>query len=146
MSGETALERMEKQAELTFGGPKAAFGGMVDKSMLEMNDTNRWLFDANQSKLEIACCYLHQAVVNADNRKPRYKAVKDNQGQWKNERVQVDNWSWIKHLDYHVRMNQLTIGDHSRLQHLRQLVAAANIAPPDSEQGFFSRLFNRGQE
>ena len=38
--GVTALERMEKQAELTFGGPKPLGGGMVDHILLEMSDIN----------------------------------------------------------------------------------------------------------
>jgi hypothetical protein len=135
MGESTALERMEKQAELTFGGPKP-FGGMVDHVLLEMNDTNKWVHSEEQSNLGIGVQLLHDALVATDNRKPRYKNVKDaHTGEWHAERVLVDNWRWLSRLDYLVKTNQLTIGAFSREQFLKQAIAQSLMAPAQGEPG-----------
>lgn len=134
MSDSTSLERMEKQAELTFGGAKP-FGGMVDHVMLEMSDTNKWTHSEAQSNLGIGLSLLHDALVATDNRKPRYRPVKDSQsGEWRSERVIVDNWRWLTRIDYWVKTNQLTFGAFSREQFLKQAAASSLLAPGEGQQ------------
>lgn len=139
----TNLGRMEEKAEQMFGGPRPF--GMVDHSMLEMTDTNRWIFDKRQSELSLAWLMLHDALVSADNRTPRYKKVQNSQtGEWHSERIIVDNWRWMLEIDYRIRTNQLTIGAFSRFQHLRQTASMFPIAHEDEQPSFWDRLFGRG--
>jgi hypothetical protein len=144
MPDTTGLERMEHKLEQMWGGAKPF--GMGDKSMLEMDDVNRWTFDKRQSELLIAWRMLHDALVAADNRVPRFKRVKDSQtGEWKSERVWVDNFKWMMDLDYWVKTNQLSIEQNARIMHLRWTQAQSAIAHEEHELGFFDRLLGRGE-
>lgn len=141
MSDKTGLEVQEEQVNnVTFGKPVGI--GSVDKSMLEMTDTNRLVFDSRQSELQLACNYLYRSLVAWDNRIPEHKRVQDSQtGNWHTERITVDNWRWLNEFDRIVRTNQLTIKGYSRAQHLRQQASQAAIAVEEEQTSFWQRLF-----
>lgn len=142
MPEKTGLEQQEDQVNnLIFGNPTSV--GAVDKSMLEMTETNRLIINARQSELQIACNLLHAALKAEENKKPGYKRVKDSQGNWRTERIIHDHWKWLSDLDRVVRTNQLTIKGFSRAQHLRQAANMVAIAVEEEQQGFWQRLFGR---
>jgi len=143
MSEKTGLEKQEDEVKgVIFGNPASING--ADKSMLEMTETNRLIFDSRQSELQLALNLLHRALVAADNRQPVVKRVKDSQsGEWRTERVSVDNWKWLTEFDHIIRTNQLTIKGYSRAQHLRQSASLAPIAVEEEQTGFWQRLFGR---
>jgi len=145
--GVTALERMEKQAELTFGGPKPLGGGMVDHILLEMSDTNKWIHSEEQSNLRIGVIMLHDILVMTDNaRNPVFRNVKDQKtGEFKAERVYVDNWSWILKFNDLVMTNQLTYGGYSRQQFMEQARAQSLLARAESEPGLVQVLGSLGK-
>lgn len=144
MSGETALDIMEKKAAQVFGGPQMLGGGMIDKSMLEMSDTNRLVFDKNQSQLQIGVKMLHTALVLADNRKTRFRAVKDSEGKYHNEAYIVDNWKWLLSDDFQVMANQLTVTGYSRSQHLKQIASMSPVNNTEGGDSLWARLTGRG--
>lgn len=143
MPDKTPLEMQEEKLIPMFGGPGGM--GMADKSMLEMSDTNRWVFDSQQSELLIAWRLLHDALVAYDNRKPAQIQQKDPQtGQIHTKTIVVDNWRWMLNLEYLVKTNQLTIGAFSRMQHLRQIVNMTGITGEEEESGnWLQRFFGR---
>ena len=144
MPEKTGLEKMEETASVMFGNP-TALNGAADKSMLEMTDTNRWVFDSNQSELLLAIDLLHKALISVDNRRPSYRRTLDEQtGKWSSHVVQVDNWAWLDGIVYGVKTNQLTIKAFSRFQHLKQTAAMSNIVEVDEPRSFWARLFGGG--
>jgi len=141
MPEKTALELQEEKLAPMFGGPQGL--NAADKSMLEISDTNRWVFDSEQSELLIALQMLHDALVAHDNRNPETIHIQDpHTGQWVTRKLSIDHWKWIIDIIYLVKTNQLTIDAFSRMQHLRQAVSMAGITEGEPERpGFFSRLF-----
>jgi len=145
MSEQTGLEKQEAQVEKTlFGNPTGL--NSSDKSMLEMSDTNRLIYSARQSQLELGVVLLHGALVAHDNRKPEYKIVTDPQtgDRYKVPKIK-DHWQWLKDIDYLVRTNQLTIKGYSRAQYLRQSAPMAGIAEGEelANPGILERFFGR---
>jgi len=142
MSDKTDLEKQEEEVGVLYGNPKGL--GAVDKSMLEISDTNRLVFDSRQSELQIALKLLHSALYAADNKKPERQKIKnESTGEWKTETVRVDNWKWLSELNRMVETNQLTIRGYSRSQHLRQAAALVGVAVEDEPESFWNRLFGR---
>lgn len=140
MPEKTALELQEEKLVPMFGGAQGLNAN--DMSMLQISDTNRWVYDSNQSELLIALQMMHDALVAHDNRNPEKIKLQDpNTGQWVTRSVSVDNWKWITNITYLVKTNQLTIDAFSRMQHLRQSVNMTGINEPEPEKpGFFARL------
>ena len=143
MPEKTGLEHQEDELKpLIFGNPSSLSG--VDKSMLEMTETNRLVYDNRQSELQIACDLIYNALVATDNRIPIYVKKQDSQtGEWRTERKIIDNWQWLKNFNHHVMTNQLTIKGYSRAQHLRQQASQVAVAVEEEQQGFWERLFSR---
>lgn len=134
---------MEEDSGAVFGKPSGI--GATDKTMLEMTDTNRLVFDSYQSELIIALELLYDALVARDNIYPHSRKIQDYEGRWTTEYYEVDNWKWIKRIIYNVKTNQLTIKGYSRNQHLRQAAAAANIlTEPERDANFLQRMFGIG--
>lgn len=144
MAEKTGLEQQEDEIKpLVFGNP-TSLSGVVDKSMLEMTETNRLVFDSRQSELQIACDLIYSALVATDNRRPRYKRVQDSAtGKWRTEVKTADCWKWIKDFNHRVMTNQLTIKGYSRAQHLRQQASQIAVAVEEEQVGFWERLFGR---
>lgn len=143
MPEKTALEHQEDEVKnLLFGKPSSLSG--IDKSMLEMSETNRLVYDSRQSELQLSCKLLHRALVATDNRKPIYKKVQESQtGKWRTEKIIVDNWKWLDLFNHDVMTNQLTIKGYSRAQHLRQQANQTPIAVEEEQRSFWERLFGR---
>jgi hypothetical protein len=141
MTEKTGLEHQEDEVKaMIFGNPTGI--NAFDKSMLEISETNRLIFDARQSELQLALNLLYRALVNTDNRHPSWRKVKDSQtGEWRTERENIDNWKWLTEFDRIIRTNQLTIKGYSRAQHLRQSASQAAIAVEEEQAGFWQRLF-----
>jgi hypothetical protein len=128
--GSTALERMEEKAELMFGGAKPFGGGMVDKSMLMTEDSNRWTVSVEQAQYEIIVKLGHDLLMMWDNMvEPRHRPVKDQNDQWHEEYYTVDNFQPLLELIYQVRTGQNTLADHTRQQHLRQAEVTNQFQP-----------------
>jgi len=137
MPDRTSLEMQEEKLAPMFGGAQSI--GLGDSKMLEMSDTNRWIYSAEQSELMIAWRMMHDALVAHDNRTPEYRRYHDEQtGQWQTRRITVDNWKWMLDIEYLVKTNQLTIGAFSRFQHLRQIANMTGIVETaEKNEGLF---------
>lgn len=141
MSEKTGLEKQEDEVKGVIFGNPGSFNA-TDKSMLEMTDTNRLVYDNRQSSLQIALKMAHTALVATDNRKRTTRRVKDSQtDQWRTETVIRDNWGWLLNVDNLVMTNQLTIKGYSRAQHLRQSAQQAAVTVEEEQLGFWQRLF-----
>jgi hypothetical protein len=135
---------VEQQEAIQSALGNAVPAGEVDKSMLEIWETNQLWASDRQVQLAQAWRLLHDALVKRDNLKPVYEDVLDKRtGEIRRVRVVTDNWSWMLDFDYGIRTKQLTRGGYSRQQHLG--VATATVLSMQAQQqqnkGFWGRLF-----
>lgn len=137
MAEKTGLEFQEQEQDhVLFGNPTGV--NSTDKSMLEMTETNRLIFNSEQSALQLAINLIHEGLKAADNRTLKYERVRDSDtGGFRMVISQVDHWAWLKKLDQGVRANQLVIRGYSRQQHLRQHTASISIGLEDEQRSIF---------
>lgn len=145
MPDKTTLETLEDKAVPLFGELHGT--GSIDKSMLELSDTNRLTISPDQSQLLIAWNLLHNTLAAFENlTMPKTERVYDpDTGRWHTAAVRVDSWAWMVDFDFGIKSNQLTLGGYSRLQHLRQNAQMVPLSEGDDPPGFWQRFFGGGK-
>lgn len=134
-TAQTTVDKLREQYGLVYGEMKQI--GAVDHSMLEMSDTNRYVYGAWQSELMVALLETHDALVRYDNVEKHFNLGPMDPQTRKRPRVEVieDNWTWILDLIYLIKTQQLTIEAFSRMQHLHLAAAMTALGSLPANQG-----------